>query len=487
MQVQTYQGRYKVEYSTINVSELEGASRIDGEYYKPVYLKREKIIERKNYDILRNVTSNDYRTFKPECNYFSYIEIANVNLKTGEYVVEKVPCKNAPSRAKKIIAKDDVIISTVRPNRNAVAIIYHDMHNLVASTGFCKLTAERINPKYLFILFKTRIYRDFLVRKTTATMYPAVSEDDIMNLKVPIPSVDFQKQIETLVVYSQEEREKSERLYEEAEQVLLEEFGIKDWSAKTKKFILGGIGFEEEKNISIRKLSDASKADRLDAEYWEPKYDEFKKKLINVCNKKKWDIQKIKQFSEPLKYGTSEKLEYTDHGVPFLRITDVSNYTFDEDNVVYISKDDANKVKSATVKEGDLLISRSGTLGLTIRIAKEFDESIYGSYFIRVRPKGDVNIDYVALFLNSTLGRIQVERANTGAIQTNLTIPVIEEFLIVFTDKTIQNKITKKMRESFGARRKSKELLEIAKRAVEVSIETNERQGLRYISEELHM
>jgi len=84
------------------------------------------------------------------------------------------------------------------------------------------------------------------------------------------------------------------------------------------------------------------------------------------------------------------------------------------------------------------LISRSGTLGLTILIGKDLSDSIFGSYFIRIRPKTKVNHEYLAFYLNSFFGRMQVEQISTGAIQTNLTIPAIENMLVLLRARYVK-------------------------------------------------
>ena len=79
-------------------------------------------------------------------------------------------------------------------------------------------------------------------------------------------------------------------------------------------------------------------------------------------------------------------LEYLESGVPFLRIANLSGNIFEPKNLKYISTQDALSAKSATVKTNDILISRSGTLGLSVVIPEFLDNSIYGSYFIKIRP-----------------------------------------------------------------------------------------------------
>lgn len=200
------------------LSEVIKADRMDAEYWEPKYDELEEKIKAFRYEKLYKLASNSYETFNPKgCNYFYYLEIANVDLVTGDYEIKKIPCTSAPSRAKKIVEEKDILISTVRPNRNAVAfVIKKNKEPFVASTGFCKLKVmdEKILPEYLFVLFKTDLYKELLVRKTTATMYPAVSENDIMQLDIPLLPIDIQKRIKDIIMIGFLSRENSKKLLE---------------------------------------------------------------------------------------------------------------------------------------------------------------------------------------------------------------------------------------------------------------------------------
>ena len=241
---------------------------------------------------------------------------------------------------------------------------------------------------------------------------------------------------------------------------MLKELDLLELDQTTKKTFMGSTA-----EVGIEK--------RLDAEFYQPKYKTILKKIKEVGEKNNCKILKIGELSDPLKYGTSEKLVYLDEGIPFLRITDIQNLDFELDAVCHIAQQDANKLSNAMVNEGDLVISRSGTLGLTVPISKEFGNSIFGSYFIRIRPKMEINPIYLAFYLNSILGRSQVEKFSTGTIQTNLTIPSIENIRVLIPKTHFQDKILNLLKASKSSRQKGKSLLKEAIATVEKKIETN--------------
>ena len=114
------------------------------------------------------------------------------------------------------------------------------------------------------------------------------------------------------------------------------------------------------------------------------------------------------------------------------------------------------------------------------------NNAVYGSYFILTRPRQEIILPtYLALYLNSLVGKLQTEQANTGGIQTNLTIPVLESLLIACPPLNIQQKLADKVNKSYDAEDKSKQLLEIAKTGVERAIETDEATAMTWMNQQL--
>lgn len=183
-------------------SDVKKTMRFDPECYKLEYIECERVLKNINAVPLSSVASPSKVGFNPTnapTQYFSYIDINSVDTRTGDVELQKIRFYEAPTRARKKVELGDVIVSTVRPNRNAVAIIDEILDRCVCSTGFSVIKPEKINPYCLFLFLKTEYAINQLVKKTTASMYPAVSEGDIFNLLVPIPSKIVQKDIEKII------------------------------------------------------------------------------------------------------------------------------------------------------------------------------------------------------------------------------------------------------------------------------------------------
>ena len=155
-------------------------------------------------------------------NKFKYIDIASVSGKTGK--IEKyneIIGNEAPSRARRLIIENDIIVSTVRPNLNAVGIVNKELNNQVCSTGFHILrTNKYLNYKYLYLICRTSYFIDSLMKVSKGANYPAVGGKDIENVIIPIPPIDLQnkfaqivQEVEELKKYQEKSKEEINNLY----------------------------------------------------------------------------------------------------------------------------------------------------------------------------------------------------------------------------------------------------------------------------------
>ncbi|MCY4054440.1 MAG: restriction endonuclease subunit S, partial [Cyanobacteria bacterium MAG CAR4_bin_6] len=126
---------------------------------------------------------------------FQYIDISgidNVNKKINKFQV--ILGAEAPSRARKKIRTSDVLVSSVRPNLNAVAIVPDYLDDGIASTGFCVLRANReiLDPTYLFSQICSTYFINTMVSKARGANYPTVSDKDIKDTLIPLPPLHIQ-------------------------------------------------------------------------------------------------------------------------------------------------------------------------------------------------------------------------------------------------------------------------------------------------------
>lgn len=127
-----------------------------------------------------------------------YIDISSVDNQMK--CITNMQCllvKDAPSRARQLVEAGDIIVSMVRPNLNAVAMVSRKTENtLVASTGYCVLRClPNVDNKYLFHFCQSPTFIDDMVSQATGATYPAVNASIIKKCMIPLPALDEQRKI----------------------------------------------------------------------------------------------------------------------------------------------------------------------------------------------------------------------------------------------------------------------------------------------------
>ena len=129
-------------------------------------------------------------TKKSQPDFIRYIDISSVS--TGAFDTPKLLKKDeTPSRAKRILRSNDVIISTVRPNLKQFSFIEEAQENLIASTGFCVISSN--NSKlawYLYSLITSDLFTEYLVKIADGGAYPAFNPKEIEDAIIPLPDKD---------------------------------------------------------------------------------------------------------------------------------------------------------------------------------------------------------------------------------------------------------------------------------------------------------
>ena len=138
-------------------------------------------------DSLNGSTPKDYK--------FDYISLSDVDSDDFKIETTRQVFASAPSRARRIVKKGDILMSTVRPNLQGFSLIRNEVKDLIASTGFALITAKKCSNEYLFqYLFSSGIERQFY-QLLVGSNYPAINSSDVKKLKIPLPTPPEQRAI----------------------------------------------------------------------------------------------------------------------------------------------------------------------------------------------------------------------------------------------------------------------------------------------------
>ena len=210
-------------HTTKKFSDFAQSGRLDAEYYQPKYDEIEKAIKsyKGGYDIVSNLFNQNLDVCDYKKTEYNYIEIGDVNVGDGSVSFNKVETSELPDNAKRVLNKNDILISKVRPYRGAVAIIDFEQEDLIGSGAFTVLQEKSSYKKEtLQILFRTAVYKDWLLKWNVGSSYPVIKDEDILNLPIPILPEQIQTKIASLIQQSFECKAQSKQLLEDAKRMV---------------------------------------------------------------------------------------------------------------------------------------------------------------------------------------------------------------------------------------------------------------------------
>lgn len=174
------EGRWDIDYHL----EAEGIKTFSNDILKPI--SEAAVIVKDKRD------PND----KPDENFY-YLDISSVDVGTGlVHSPQNLIGSEAPSRARKVIHAYDLIISTCRPTRGAIAVIPEKYHDHICSTGFSVIRPKKgINPFYLHFAIRLSSTLEQFRKFSTGSSYPAILDSDVEKTLIPLPDEATQDMI----------------------------------------------------------------------------------------------------------------------------------------------------------------------------------------------------------------------------------------------------------------------------------------------------
>lgn len=200
---------------------FQTTGRFDAEYYQPIYDKYADMITSfiGGYSYIKNEFDQVVEKCERKKPDYPYVEIGDIDVSTGTATFNIISTEQLPANAKIMTKKWDILVSTVRPNRGAVAIL--DSDNLLVSGAFTVLRQKgNYKKEVLQTLLRTKLYRDWLLRYNVGTSYPVIKDDDVLNMPIPLFNQDTQNTVEKKVQESTTLRKQSKILLEYAKEAV---------------------------------------------------------------------------------------------------------------------------------------------------------------------------------------------------------------------------------------------------------------------------
>lgn len=461
-----------LEVSEIKLSELvleNRTTRIDSEFFKKEYLQ--------NISTLINYRSGNEKLEKYinhisggatplGAQYFNkgipFLRVQNImqnyfNLNEVVFINNTQDKEIKRSRLK----EKDVLLTITGVSFGKSAVVPKELENANINQHLVKITLHKnLNPYFLSTFLNSKFGKLQSDKNIVGVTRPALDYEVIKNFIIPNLDVDFQLEIENTIRQAYAVEQNAKFLYTEAENILLQELGLNNWQPTIKN-----------NNTKTLKESFLSSG-RIDAEYYQPKYDEIEGKIINykggfdqvknICNLKTQNFQP----QDDVIYNYIELANIGSNGV-------IKDVTLNE------GKDLPSRARRI-VKTNDVIVSSvEGSLASCAIIPKEFNNAICSTGFYVINSK-NINSETLLLLFKTAVIHL-MEKGCSGTILTAINNEEFFKIPLPTIDENIQKTISDKIQQSFALQSKSKQLLEAAKKAVEMAIEQNEEMAMDYL------
>jgi type I restriction enzyme, S subunit len=348
---------------------------------------------------------------------FKYIDISSVSNETYKIIGWKdILGQNAPSRARKVVRRKDIIFATVRPYLKNIAQIPDHLDNEICSTGYCVIRAirEQVDPDFLYNVCISDSFVDSIVSQQRGSSYPAVSDQVVLNTFIPIPPLPEQRAIAHVLSTVRRSIEASERVIAAARELKR--------SLMKYLFTYGPVAVDQAEGVKLKETE------------------------VGLVPEE-WEVVKLGEFCEFTQYGTSKRCTTLPIGYPVLRIPNVIGGRIDISDLKFteMKKPVAEKI---LLENGDVIFVRTNGqrafVGRSAVFKNQLTNALFASYLIRIRLlPGSFLPDFVQSYTETGPGMNNLSGRATGASdgKFNINSQTIKTVIIPKPSINVQKKI----------------------------------------------
>jgi len=321
---------------------------------------------------------------------------------------------------------------------------------------------NHFTEEFIWAYFNSKFGKTIIKRKINGTVPLTIDKVAIKTLYIPNLSKKFQLKITDLISNSHQKLEDSKKLYKQSEQLLLKELDLLDFKPS-------------KENIAIKSFSESfGDSGRLDSEYYQRKYDDIERNISDNSNA---------TFIKDEFIYIKTKFDKSKDGYNYMEIGNVN--VSDGTNISnYVLTQNLPANAKINVLNGDLLIStvRPNRGAITIINTDKTDLIVSGAFTVlRKKENSKINTQVLQVLLRTNTYKELLLKYNVGTQYPVIKDEDVLNLIIPIIDNKIQTQIEQKIKESFKLKEESKQLLEVAKRAVEIAIEQDEDTAMEYI------
>ena len=318
-----------------------------------------------------------------------------------------------------------------------------------------------VTPEYLTAFLNAKYgIQDVKRRARISINQSNVNAEELKRVKIPLLCDELQTKITLSFDKAFNFIQASEAIYRQAETLLSSELGLANWQPKCQ------LAF-------VKNYSGTQRAERIDAEYFQPKYEEIVNAIKSYSGG--WDTLENLAHLKDKNFRPKNKTEYR-----YIELANIAGNGEITDCTTTQGQDLPSRAKRK-VSMGDVIVSSiEGSLDSIALIDARYGEALCSTGFHVLNSKV-FNSETLLVLMKSIVGQLQLKKGCSGTILTAIKKDERAQVVLPMIAKEKQARIQQKVTEFFDLRKQSKHLLECAKRAVEMAIERDEQTAIEWM------
>ena len=307
---------------------------------------------------------------------------------------------------------------------------------------------NNIERGYVYAYLKSKIGNPLIQQSVFGAVIDQVEPNHIEKIQIPIiDKSDFEK-VGSDIVQAFSLRDQANRLIDESQELFYKLLNLPNISENDVQCL-------KDKKVKVWDIDEFGFENRFDSSFYYPLADLAIKKL----KESKYPVSTLsdRELIEKIFMPGRFKRIYIKKGfgIPFFSGKNIIQST--QDDIKFLAK--TKDAESCIIKMGWILITRSGTIGRTSLVTRQWNNFAATEHIIRIIPK-DINSGYLITFLNSNYGQNQIKRFIHGSVVDEISVSQIMQIVIPVPGKDIQIQIGEKAQKAFELRAKANEIEE---------------------------
>ena len=456
-----------MQYSIVDYQSIVDAShslRFDAEFFRPDYLQIQRRLEEIGSRKLIDFQANIRHPKEIKRNYVDdgVLLLRGQNVRPLSIDLTSNPVYISEEDAERLkentIHHKNILIMRSGANVGQCAI-YLENNNAISMSDTLIIQSGDLNPFFLAIFLNTKHGIALIERGKYGSAQPHIAPPFLY--QIPVPNLEnLPPVIEKTYLESKDLTELSKTRYVETHTLLLSELGLTNWQPKHR------LAFATD-------YASMQQAERIDADYFHPKYDDIISAIKSYPGG--WGVVANQVHLKDNNFKPEPETQYK-----YIELANIGSSGEIKDCMVEQGQDLPSRAR-CKVNTGDVIASSvEGSLESVALVTEEYDNALCSTGFHAINS--DVlNSETLLVFLKSSIGQFQLKKGCSGTILTAINTEEFGRIVVPFITADKQAEIQQKVIESFNLRKHAKDLLECAKRAVEIAIEKDEQTAIDWL------